>query len=85
VVGLTLPLWPAVSVPVVDEGAGIEDAGPVALLDGKPYPARWDPEGQRLVFEFWMDPGAGEHRLTVQAQDRLGNSSSREIRLHFGS
>jgi hypothetical protein len=83
--GLTLPRWPAVSVPVVDEGAGIEDAGPVALLDGKPYPARWDPEGERLVFEFWIDPGAGDHRLTVQAQDRVGNSSRREIRLHFGS
>jgi len=83
--GMTLPRWPAVGIAVVDEGAGISDPGPSALLDGAPYPARWDPEGRRLVFEFWLDPGAGEHRLTVRAQDRVGNSSSREIRLHFGS
>ncbi len=83
--GMTLPPWPAISLRVVDEGAGIGDEGPAALLDGEPYPARWDPEGGRLVFEFWLDPGPGEHRLTVQAQDRVGNSASREIRLNFGS
>jgi len=83
--GLTLPRWSAVALSLKDTGAGLSEEGPVTLLDGRPWPARWDPEGERVVFEFWLDPGSGSHRLTVRAQDRVGNRSQREIRLDFGS
>jgi hypothetical protein len=79
--GITLPRWPTLELPLVDAGAGLSASGVVAELDGKPFPARWDPEAERLYFDFDLDPGEGVHRARVVATDDLGNT--RESRLQF--
>jgi hypothetical protein len=81
--GVTLPDWPSVRIDVKDLATGIPEDGLTTLLDGEPWPARWEPEDEVLVYEWWLDPGPGEHELTVQAQDGLGNASESSIRLVF--
>ena len=77
--GLPRPRWPALEVPVTDRGAGIGDRSPTATLNGRPYPAVWDPEAESLVFDWFVDPGEGRHQLTVRATDRAGRSSAAEF------
>jgi hypothetical protein len=77
---VTLAPWPALELPLSDEGTGLAAAGIAATVDGKPFPARWDPEGRRLHFEFYRDPGRGAHVARVVATDRVGNQSQAELR-----
>jgi hypothetical protein len=75
--GVTLPRWPVISLPIMDAGAGLDAEGVVCELDGAKYPARWDPEEERIYFELHVDPGAGPHRIRVEATDRLGNTAEK--------
>lgn len=81
--GMTRARWPSVSVDVSDPGSGIPDPGPRCTVDGQPYPARWDPEEERVVFEWDVDPGPGEHVLQVEAIDATGRTAVQEIRLRL--
>jgi len=79
--GLRLPRWPAVRVGVSEDVAGIEEDDILAEVDGHRWPARYDPEARELVFEFWIEPAAGEHLFTVDVRDRLGQESHARLRL----
>ncbi len=77
--GVTLPRWPTLELPLADPGAGLEADDVVCRLDGRPFPARWDPEEDRLYVDFFVDPGEGAHRLEVEVADRLGNRNSKSL------
>ena len=79
--GIGHPLYAALQVDLTDLGAGLQGEGIEALLDGKPWPARWDPEDQFVAFDFFLEPGPGQHRLELNAQDRLGNRSRSGLRI----
>jgi hypothetical protein len=79
--GFTPPRWPAVTLAVADGGSGLPEEGPEVLVDGRPWPARYEPEDDRIHMEWWLDPGPGEHRVEVEARDRLGNRATTSIRL----
>lgn len=81
--GITLPAWPPLEVPVVDEGAGLPDAGPEVLLDGNPWPARWDGERERVLVDGFVEPPPGRHVLTVRARDRAGRTAERSWDVEF--
>ena len=65
---LHMSRWPALQLPLSDPVAGIEEDGIDARIDGTLFPARYDPEKKELVFEFWLDPGEGEHLFSVEAR-----------------
>ena len=77
--GITLPEWPSIELGVVDKASGIGEDGLEVTLDGEPFPARWDPEDDRLRFDFWIDPGEGVHEIRVRAEDQLGNVSETSL------
>lgn len=72
------PRWLPLAFPVADTGSGISaDGNTLELtLDGRPWPARYDPEDERLWVDFWLDPGVGEHELRLVATDSAGNVAS---------
>ena len=77
--GVTLPRWPRLELPLVDFGAGITSDGIAVRLDDRPFPARWDPEEERLFFEFHRDPGEGAHRIDVEVTDEVGNIARKSL------
>jgi hypothetical protein len=81
--GVPLPPWPTMEIQIVDEGTGLPDTGPEVLLDGRPWPVRWDGERDRLILDWFVAPAAGVHELEVRARDRSGGESSRRWRLEF--
>ena len=48
-------------------------------IDGKRVMARYDPEGDRVLYRPRLDLLPGEHELTVEATDRSGNRSEMSI------
>jgi hypothetical protein len=83
--GVTLSRWPELVLPMADACAGIDAAAIAITLDGQPYPARWDPEAERLHVEFDADPGAGDHAIAVTVADRVGNRSSAQQRVRLSA
>jgi hypothetical protein len=81
--GVTLPRWPALVLPLTDACAGLEASGIAVTLDGRPFPARWDPEAERLHVEFTVDPGPGEHVVAVEVFDRAGNRGAAQQRIRL--
>jgi hypothetical protein len=81
--GVPLPPWPTLEIPVSDEGSGLPDTGPQVLLDGRPWPVRYDGERERLLLDWFVAPAAGTYTLEVRATDRAGLESVRSWRLEF--
>lgn len=82
--GLTLPPWPALRLAIEDTGSGLVEDAIEATIDGRLWPARYDPESHELSFEFWIEVPVGEHLFAVSAVDRLGRRSQARIRLRLG-
>lgn len=83
--GLPQPPWPPLVVPVTDRGAGIGDRSPDVLVNGRPYPAVWDPEREALTLDWFVDPRAGSHQVEVRAVDRSGRVSTRSFTVELGA
>lgn len=81
--GIALPEWPRIQIAVEDDGAGLPDSGPTVLLDGSPWPVRWDGERDRILIDGFVPPVPGVHRLTVRAQDLAGRSTERSWDVEF--
>jgi hypothetical protein len=78
--GLRLPAWPAILVDVREEGAGLAVEDVITRLDGKLFPARFDPEDGFIAFDFHVEPAPGEHLAEVELRDRVGNVARAEAR-----
>jgi hypothetical protein len=81
--GVPLPEWPTLEVGVEDEGSGLPQTGPVVLLDGRPWPARYDGERDRILLDWFVAPASGRHVLEVRARDLSGRESAREWDVEF--
>ena len=81
--GIPLPEWPALAVGVGDAGSGLPRTGPVVLLDGRPWPARYDGERDRILLDWFVAPAPGRHLLEIRARDLSGRESVRSWELEF--
>jgi hypothetical protein len=61
---------------VRDDGSGLADDAIAAEIDGVVAIPEWDPESGRVRILPTAAPGPGSHKLTVRAQDRVGNRAS---------
>jgi len=62
---------------VSDKGSGLSAVGLNMKLDGETLPAEWDPPRGRFLFQPWWDLARGPHQLSVEARDRVGNTTSK--------
>jgi len=83
--GVPLPEWPTLEVDVIDVGSGLPRTGPVILLDGRPWPARYDGERERVLLDWFVAPAPGRHVLEIRARDLSGRESSRRWTIEFRS
>jgi hypothetical protein len=81
--GVPLPEWPTLEVGVEDAGSGLPRTGPAVLLDGRPWPARYDGERDRILLDWFVAPESGRHVLEVRARDRSGRESVRGWDIEF--
>ena len=81
--GVPLPEWPTLEVEVGDEGSGLPGTGPAVLLDGHPWPARYDGERDRMLLDWFVAPAPGPHVLEIRARDLSGRQSARVWNLEF--
>jgi hypothetical protein len=81
--GVPLPEWPVLEVEVSDAGSGLPRTGPVILLDGHPWPSRYDGERQRVLLDWFVAPAPGRHELEIRARDLSGRENSRRWVIEF--
>jgi hypothetical protein len=67
------------SVPVREEGSGIDPWSASATLDGAPLICEWDENRERLVIPIPAFIPAGRKVLAVEVSDRAGNASAGEF------
>ena len=78
-----MPEWPTLKVDVRDAGSGLPQTGPVILLDGRPWPARYDGERERVLLDWFVAPVPGRHDLEIRARDLSGRESVRRWTIEF--
>jgi hypothetical protein len=81
--GVPLPEWTPMVVPLSDPGSGLPETGPEVRLDGRPCPARYDGERDRVLLDWFVPPSPGTHELEIVATDRSGRRARRAWRLQF--
>jgi hypothetical protein len=67
------------SVPVKEEGTGVDPWAAEAWLDGQRVVCEWDEFRKRLVIPVTASHPAGHTVLTVEVSDRAGNRSVGEF------
>ena len=80
-VGLTMPHWNLVSIPLFDSGSGLDPDSINLWCDGKELIVEPDPIRDRLLLELPADLPPGEHELILHAADYAGNSCMRSLKL----
>ena len=63
------------SVPVTEEGTGVDPYAAEALLDGERFVCEWDGFRKRLIIPVRASVPAGHKVLSVEVSDRAGNRS----------
>ncbi|HEX9917167.1 MAG TPA: hypothetical protein VGB16_05460, partial [candidate division Zixibacteria bacterium] len=72
---------PEIVIKIKDDFSGIEDDRDIeAYLDGEWLIPEYDIDNNILRTKPHFDLGYGEHTLTVQVKDRMGNTSSAKSR-----
>jgi len=70
------PRW-AIEAALVEGGSGVDARGSYFIVDGRRVAAEWDSEADVLRWRPHRRPARGEHRYSVIATDRAGNSRVR--------
>ncbi len=68
---------PVISFRCRDERSGVADVR--MWIDGKRVMARYDPEGDRVLYRPRLNLRPGEHELRIEAEDRCGNRSDMSL------
>jgi hypothetical protein len=66
---------------ITDGGSGVSAASLKAYVDGEPAIVSRDPDTGRITGRTIKPLPYGEHRIRLEAEDRLGNTSGREFTL----
>ena len=67
------------SVPVKEDGTGVDPRAAVAILGGERVVCEWDSFRERLIIPVPTFFPAGHTVLTVEISDRAGNRSAGEF------
>lgn len=73
----------ALEAEVTESGSGVNARGCYLRVDDRRVAAEWDPEASVLRWRPLQPPKPGRHRVTVVAEDRAGNVTTRPTAVTF--
>jgi len=80
VVGVTLPRWDLLPVPVQDLGSGLAAETIRVQLDGQDLIAEPDLPRDRILVEFPDAMAVGPHQLRIEVADQVGHLAVRQLK-----